>query len=241
MDHSILEDLGLTEAEIKVYVSLLELGTSTAGPILEKSRLQNSVVHRALHTLIDKGLINYILEGKRKIYQATDPEHFYSYIEEKKKRFTELLPELKAKQQLSKQTEAATVYKGIRGVTEVYTIMVNTEGKEYNTFGGGIECANRMGGAWWMRIHRKRIENKLPSRQVFDESVRPLGGDILELPKTNVRFLSKEFGSFQETVIVGDTVAITVFTENPYSILIKDPSVAESYRKHFEVLWEQAK
>ena len=42
MDTSILEDLGLTQAEIKVYVGLLELGSSSAGHILEKSGLQNS-------------------------------------------------------------------------------------------------------------------------------------------------------------------------------------------------------
>ena len=87
MDITILEDLGLSITEIKVYLSLLELGSSTAGPILEKSQLQNSVVHRAINTLITKGLINFILEGKRKIYQATDPENFITYIDEKKKRF----------------------------------------------------------------------------------------------------------------------------------------------------------
>ena len=74
MDISILEDLGLTQAETKVYLALLELGSSTAGPILEKSGLQNSVVHRALNSLIAKGLINFVSEGKRKIYQATNPE-----------------------------------------------------------------------------------------------------------------------------------------------------------------------
>ncbi len=54
MDVTILEDLGLTTAEIKVYIALLELGNSTAGPLVEKSGLQNSVVHRTLHSLIQK-------------------------------------------------------------------------------------------------------------------------------------------------------------------------------------------
>jgi len=65
MDTQILEDLGLTNAEIRVYVALLELGSSSAGKIIEKSGLQNSVVHRALNSLIEKGLISYIKEGKR--------------------------------------------------------------------------------------------------------------------------------------------------------------------------------
>ena len=63
MDISILEDIGLTNAEIKVYLALLELGSSTAGPILEKSKLQNSVVHMTLNKLIDKGFVTFIKEG----------------------------------------------------------------------------------------------------------------------------------------------------------------------------------
>src|SRR3989338_906394 len=130
MDTQILEDLGLTRAEIKVYVHLLELGTSTAGPILEKTCLQNSVVHRALNSLIEKSLINYILEGKRKLYQATNPENFYTYIDEKKRKFSEILPELKSKENSLKDKEIATIYKGIRGIQEVYQVMVNVKGKE---------------------------------------------------------------------------------------------------------------
>lgn len=241
MDTTILEDLGLTHAEIRTYVALLELGSTTAGPVVERSGLQNSVVHRALHSLIEKGLINYILEGRRRIYQATNPENFYQFIDDKRRRFAQILPELKQKQLLAGAGEVATVYKGIRGIKEVYGIMIGAPGKEYLTFGGGRQCAERMGTSWWVGLHTRRVENRLPSRQVFDETVKALGRDIMNKPMTKVRFLSAEFASFQETVIVGDHVAINVFTENPYSFLIRDRVVAESYRKYFEALWRIAR
>lgn len=241
MDTSILEDLGLTHAEIKVYVTLLELGSSTAGPVREKTGLQNSVVHRALNSLIIKGLINYILEAKRKIYQATDPESFFNFIEDKRRKFELILPELKKKQQHEKEKEKAAVYKGVRGITEVYNIMINSGAKEYLTFGGGWMCEERMGTLWWENMHTKRIANKLPSRQVFDETVRGFGKKLVKRPLSKVRYLSKEFAQFQETVISGDYVAIAVFTENAYAFLIKDSLVAGGYRKHFELLWKVAK
>ena len=49
MDKSIFEDIGLTGAEIKVFLTLLELGSSSAGVVVGKSGLQNAVVHRAFH------------------------------------------------------------------------------------------------------------------------------------------------------------------------------------------------
>ena len=84
MDLQILEDIGLTNSEIKVYTTLLELGSSTAGPIIEKPQFQSSVIHNALNKLTEKGLISYVMEGQRRHYQATDPKHIINFIEEKK-------------------------------------------------------------------------------------------------------------------------------------------------------------
>lgn len=241
MDFSILEDLGLTPAEIKVYLSLLELGSASAGIILRKSGLQNSVMHRALNSLIDKAIINYILEGKRKLYQATDPENFFNYIESKKVKFEEILPQLKAKQKFSEKQENVTIFKGIRGINEVYRQLREEKAKEYLSFGGGEQCERRMGTAWWNNHHIKRIQNKLSARQIFDETVRKFGAELIKKPLSKVRYLPAEFAQFQETVVVGNLVAITIFTENAYSILMRDHFVAEGYKKHFELLWKTAK
>jgi hypothetical protein len=98
-----------------------------------------------------------------------------------------------------------------------------------------------MGFTWWLNLHKRRVANKLPSRQVFDESVKQGGKEIAKNPLTKIRYLDKEFAQFQETIIVGDYVAIAVFAENPYAFLIQDKHVAESYRKYFELLWKTAR
>src|SRR3989338_6588681 len=123
METAILEDIGLTQGEIKVYLTLLKLGSSSAGPIVEKSSLQNSVVHRMLHSLIEKGLITYILEGKKRYYQATDPKLIINFIDDKKKRFESILPELISQQKSAKKNQEATIYRGVRGIKELLNKM----------------------------------------------------------------------------------------------------------------------
>lgn len=242
MDTSILEDLGLTHAEIKVYITLLELGSTSAGHILEKADLHNSVTHRALNSLIEKGLISYILEGKKKVYQATNPENFHDFIEDKKKRFDQLLPELKARQKTAKRSQIGEIFRGKRGINQLYATLLNSGGKEYNTFGGGSQVTYEvMGESWWKNLHAKRLEKKILCRQVFDETIRKLGNELNRKPKTHIRFLPKEYAQLQETIIIGDYVGIAIFTENPYGILIKDKAVADGYRKQFEILWNKAK
>jgi len=242
MDISVLEDLGLTQAEIKVYTALLQIGSSTAGLVLEKSGLQNSVVHRALNSLIEKGLINFILEGKRKVYQATNPEYFYEFIEDKKTKFSKILPELKEKQKLSKEKEQAAVYKGKKGINEIYNKLLNSGGKEYNTFGGGKRVTyDIMGEDWWYSLHTKRISKRIKARQIFDETIRTFGEELNKRPLSKVKFLSQEFEQLTETIICGNFVAIVMFTENAYGLLIEDKTAVEGYKKYFEQLWKIAK
>jgi len=242
MNTEILEDLGLTKSEINIYISLLELGSSSAGNILKKSKLQNSVVHRAINSLIEKGLINYVLEGRKKVYTATDPESFNKYIDDKKERFKQILPTLKKKQLSAKELKSTTIYNGKRGIKEVYYKLINLPNvKEYNTFGGGIEVAKFMGEKWWEGLHTKRIAKNIRSKQIYDETVKYIGEKLTKKNISKVKYLPANFAQFQETLIVGEYVAINVFSNDGYSFLIKDKKVADGYKKYFEALWKIAK
>ena len=46
MDISALKEAGLTDGEIRTYLALLEVGSSTIGPILEKSGINRSIIYR---------------------------------------------------------------------------------------------------------------------------------------------------------------------------------------------------
>ena len=187
-------------------------------------------------------MISFIQEGKRNIYQATNPENFFTFIDDKKKRFEQILPELKQKQKMQRENEQALVFKGKRGINELYQTLLNSGGREYNTFGGGTRVTHDvMGELWWKNFHTKRIAKRIKSRQVFDATIRAFGQELNKRPLTHIRFLSRSFEQLQETVIIGDCVGIAIFTENPYGILIKDATVAQGYRKQFGILWETTK
>ena len=242
MDTDILEDLGLTRSEVKTYVTLLELGVSSAGKIIQQSRQQNSAVHRSLKSLVQRGLVSYIMKGKHKLYSATEPEYFLKFIDEKKNRFESLLPKLKEKQKQQKEKTQTSMFVGKKGILEVYKKLLSVSGKEMITFGGSKETSDFMGLTLWMNIYRKRIANKLPLRHLASDEVKDTIADFTKMNLTTIRFLPKEhFSQFQETAIVGDYVAISVFADEGYSILIHNKRVADGYRKNFEMLWKQAK
>src|SRR3989344_7982952 len=113
MNTRILQDIGLTEGESKVYMALLELGTTTTGPIVKKSGISASKVYEILNRLAEKGLVSHIIKASTKYFRAADPERIIEYIEEKEKdiaskkeEMKKIVPQLKAKLEAEEKREA---------------------------------------------------------------------------------------------------------------------------------------
>lgn len=239
MDTAILEDLGFTNAEIKVYLALLELGTATAGPIIEKSRLQSSVVHATINNLVSKGFVSFVKEGQRNHYSASNPQHISHYIEEKKQQFQHLLPELLAKQQLAKQTSEVISFKGIKGIRELLYELLEAGGKEHHTFGSAKESL-MMGNIFWLNYHTKRAKKGIHAKLLFNESLKSW---VVKnrYQKAAYKFTKSGFEPLTETIIRNDKIGIILWTEIPLGVIIHNESASKSYDSFFEVLWNAAK
>tara|TARA_Y100000310_G_C20675937_1_gene813033 strand:+ start:2205 stop:2927 length:723 start_codon:yes stop_codon:yes gene_type:complete len=239
MDTQILEDIGLSAAEIKVYMALLELGTSTAGPILDKSGLQNSVVHMTLNKLIDRGFVTFVKEGKRNHYQAANPKHIIDFIDEKKERFEEILPELLLKQQTAKQKPEIVTYRGIKGIKELLLELLEAGGKEHNTFGSTAKSL-MLRDAWWINYHKKRAAKGIKAHLIFNESLAHWKPEK-KYPNSEVRYTKAGFEPLTETIIRGDKIGVIIWTDKPLGTIIHQKEAAESYDNFFKLMWKHAK
>ena len=240
MDTQILEDIGLTGSEIKVFLTLLELGSSTAGKVVGKSGLQNAVVHRAFHSLIEKGLITYVFEGKIKQYQSIEPKLLLNFIDEKKQKLEKLLPELEAKRKLQKEKPKARIFQGIRGVKELLNLMLDSNSKEYLAYGGPQKAHELLEDFFWESIHRKRISKKIKAKLIFHPSLKWWGKKLNRFKLTEIKTTKKDFEELTETIICGNRIAIIIYLDKPFGFLIEDEMVAISYTNFFEMLWKTA-
>ena len=84
MDLELLKEIGLTEGEIKVYLALFTLGSTSTGPLIKEAKIHSSKVYPILDRLIDKGLVSFIKENKKTIYTANPPTTILSYLDKKK-------------------------------------------------------------------------------------------------------------------------------------------------------------
>ncbi|MEA3429914.1 MAG: helix-turn-helix domain-containing protein [Nanoarchaeota archaeon] len=240
MDTSILEDLGLSKGEIKVYLVLLELGSTKVGQVIEKSRMASSAVHNALNTLTVKGLVTFIKKGKVKYYAAVSPKRLVEFIDEKKRRVLKILPELELKQKLAKQKEEAEVFVGFKGVTSMinYTLDTLKKGDDclFLAASGSVTLSDSI-HKFYKKYDLRRIEkgvkvkgiSKKKDKHYFEARLNE--GAKMEIHYTDLPFPSGiNFGK--------DCIAITSWGDVPVGYLIKSKKITAAFKELFYSLWK---
>jgi sugar-specific transcriptional regulator TrmB len=238
MDTKILEEIGLTPAEIKVYLALLEGGASTAGKILEKAGIQNSVFHFCVNKLIEKGLVSYIKKGKARIYQAASPENFLVYLKDKEKKIQEILPELKARQAFAKEHEDVELFEGLNGVISMLNKMIeNTKkGDEYMFFAVDVDTKNEEVQNFYKRYDTKRKEKGLITKGIAPKKMRHLfeKRTYLKMRYSNLPIPSN-------SAICNDRMCIILWGEKPKGVLIQSKQIVAKQKEFFNAFWKMIK
>jgi len=242
MATEILEELGLSHAEAKIYLTLLELGTSKTGQIILSAKLQSSTVYHVLQSLIEKGLVSYILNGKIKYYQAESPEVFLLFLEEKKLKFVEVLPVLKEKEKLGKTRQSARVYEGIKGLKTAFNDILTSlkSGDEYYFFQVPKEkLFNKDVLLFFRSYHTKRAERGIKVKGLAVKESKNLVKKIFHNIKcTRIRYVDEFIP--HGIVIYRNKVIMLDWDKSPTAFVIESETIASSYKRFFEEKWNDA-
>ncbi|MFH1290016.1 MAG: helix-turn-helix domain-containing protein [Nanoarchaeota archaeon] len=252
MDVRILEDLGFTGGEIKVYLTLLELGNTTTGPIISKSGVARSKVYEILEKLEEKGLVTESIRENTRYFQPSSPNRILDYIKEKEtalkekeNNFRKILPGLMKKQKTVLEKQEVKIYAGWEGQKTFYKEALENlkKGDEYLVVTMGNEqWENENGHTFIQNLHQKRLEMKLHVKVLFNSSK----GDFKKKkhfpnkpPYFEIR--STPLNLPTSLVIIKDAVSITSWNPTIRNFCIICHDVADQYREFFYDLWKQAK
>lgn len=237
MDITILENLGLTKAEITVYLTLLDIGTTKVGEIIKKSNLQSSVVHNATNKLIDKGLITYILDGKIKNYSPANPKILLDFVEEKKKKIEEILPELMKKQERN-EVETAEIFEGVKGIKALFSTIIERRKSETELLYFGAKSELREGlkiDNLYRTINLNLNYHGIKSKGLHEiESKGKINNSDLIDVRYTTQILPPDLNIFE------DMIAIISWSEKPIGTLIISRQIAEKYKQMWKSIWNNS-
>lgn len=248
MYEDLLIDIGLTKSETAVYFALLELGSSTTGPIIKKAGIASGKAYLILDKLILKGLVTHVIKSGKKNYQAKDPERLLDYLKdkeqelkEKEEKLKQIIPKLKERYEQEKYKQIAEVYEGIKGFKTFYDWALKElkKGDCIDIIGVPRE-ANEKFQAYLINWNKRRIESGIKMRILYNHDSKEFGKLREKMKLTEVRYMKQHLETPAWIDIFQDYVVTINVHGNPVCFLIKSKESAESYKKYFDILWKQS-
>ncbi|MEK6894925.1 MAG: helix-turn-helix domain-containing protein [Nanoarchaeota archaeon] len=236
--------IGLTEGEAKVYLALSELGSSTVGPIVKRSKVAYSNIYDILNRLIEKGIVSFIIKNKTKHFQAASPSNLVQYIDKKQEELIQerealkkILPDLE-KLQEAKLKQEAEVFIGKKGLRTAYEKLFKNSSKKDEIL--------------FFYIHGEKYaeESNLFYNSIVDlvKGIKNRGICNAEYEKswfaTKSKHLTMKFSNLPlpgNIDIINDKILLVSWDKTIFSVLIHSESLADNLRNYFNEMWTKAR
>jgi len=247
MDFSSLNEIGLTEGEVKAYLALLRLGASKTGAISSSAEVSNSKIYPILSRLEKKGLVSHSIKGGVAYFRALEPKRILDYIDEEKERLNEkrgvvegLIPSL-MKQASSSSKAEATVYYGFKAISNFFRGILDEldAGDEYYVIGAGYFNDTPQNYRFFYKYHQLRAQKKIKVKMLANSTLRDTLVPTTKLV-SDIRYLPEFLMTSLQITFYGHKTLLTIRAQEPFAFLIESEEVAASFKKYFNTFWKMA-
>lgn len=237
MSAELLEELGLTPAESKVYGALLEEDAVQAGVIVRATGLHNSIVHLALGSLLKKGLISFHREGRARIFSAADPRTLLEQLEDRKQRLKQYLAEIRFRRREQRKNEAEAFYR-FGGFRAAHYRMIEgvRPGTDWLFFAFYSKDPSVM-----EQVHAfyAEFEQERAARGITVKGVAPKNWAGYYRGRRLENICLVDFPILYNINICADRVMLTPWDDGEVCFLITSDDVASHFRRHFKTIWRK--
>jgi sugar-specific transcriptional regulator TrmB len=247
----VLNKIGLTNSEAKVYLALLKLKKpSSKTSIIYESKISSSKVYEILNKLKDKGLVSTITNEGISNFIAASPSKLKDYLEKKKelisleeKEVSNILPNLEEMYKSLKENTTAEIFIGWKGMETAYSTILNsmTKGQKAYILGASEGEDKEKTKEFFLKYASLSKLKGIKVKILFNENAK---GYVSKTEKElrikfNKRFISKS--TPVEIAFSENITALIILKAEPIILLIKDKDTAEGFKFYFEELWKTEK
>ncbi len=240
-----LTEIGLSEKEAGVYISLLELGRGTVSQISRRASINRTTGYDILDSLSAKGLVSISGKEPKQEYVAESPDHIEKMllerIENTKVFINEvknIIPELKSIHNVVDRPKVL-FYEGKEGLQKVYedTLSSSEEILAY----ASVEDIKPTLPHYFPEYYKRRAKKGIPIRAIFPDSVD--ARERASLDKEEMRqslIIPQTFGFHPEINIYDNKIMIASWREK-LGVIIESSEIADAMKKIYELAWAEAK
>lgn len=237
MLQNIIQSIGLTDKQAKVYLACLKLGNCKVGEIAQLAKVNRVTCYTILEKLLIKGLIHESIDSGTKKYEAAPPSQIYQNLKDKQENFKKILPELK-KIHRSTSHPVVRYFEGIDGIKSIYADTLTTTG-EILSFANSSEIRKHW-PAYDQEYVQARVNKKIFLRGITidDETGQQVRNQDKRYYR-KIKLINHNQAHFANEINIYDNkVAYTSFGDQPMGIIIEDEGYTETQRSLFQIIWQ---
>ncbi|OGG92058.1 hypothetical protein A3H16_02825 [Candidatus Kaiserbacteria bacterium RIFCSPLOWO2_12_FULL_53_8] len=231
---------GLDEKQALVYIACLELGPSKVPAIAREAEIKRTTAYGTVDELVSIGLISTSSKGKTKLYSAADPEAIMTLLEERKKKVTDVMPELSELFITRHVRTKITFFEGREGLRKIYADVLECKSKEIKQIARVRQHNEAIGDAFIKDFIKKRI-----ARGIVTRVLHPKAGDLytsergMEDPKLKryVRYLPPNVFYAAMIMIYDHKVAMVSTKEENFGFIIESKQFSNTLNAYFDFMW----
>lgn len=243
-----LQDLGLSEKEAALYLSLLAVDYASVSDLSYKTKIKRPTVYVVLQTLEKKGLVSETRVGGRDVrYHAEPPERLEMYIEQqkailenKKGLLKDYISQIKSLQRESGERPVVRFFEGKEGVLESTREMFERE----DSSGGSVymiysqdSVSKKFTPEELEPLRQSRISKNIKGKTLYTSSA---GERAVDGTSDRVMLDQSKYPIKGDITIYKDNVRIAILGKTIAGIMIKSEDVAETLRSLFNAVFDSA-
>lgn len=248
---SLLEKLGFSEKEAKVYLATLELGEETVQNIAKKAGVNRATTYVVLEKLMQIGVVSTYDKGKKTYFVAEDPKELTNILnvekqelETREKELKENLNQLTAIYNLRKGKPVVRFFEGPDGLVALdrYGHVRLKKGSELLTI-SPLDLIDKYFPQRRKESLKERVQRGIRARTIYTHEGGPLPKITNKQELREGVFISREQFPLTGTISIypGWGVKLYYFDPHkPYGVAIESPEIADNMRLFFELAWTGA-
>ena len=243
----VLESLGLSPNEAKIYEALVERGESGVSSLSVYAKVHRRNAYDALERLIDKGLVFQIASSVENKYNAVHPDKLLELLTEQRKRLEGILPDLKDKFKDRIATEEVYMYRGVEGQKNIWRDVLQT-GEDSYFIGAKSGWSDSRLQAQRDDFFKEARRKNIKFIQLFDHELKIKRPNFTkEFPgELEYRFLPSKYRTNSAIQIFGDFIVtynglfVDEIAEDVTFFVIRSKKLADDYRTWFQYMWDKS-
>lgn len=240
MDHEQLQQLGLSDKQITLYLALLELGQAKASDLAKRTGFKRPSVYDMLNNLVQRGLITCSIQGKRQFFQAENPRTLLEIPKKMDLGLRKILPELQEMYNRNTQQPHLQYYEGVDGIRRICEDMLSSDISEYWYISDATEITKILGSHYLEDFIKRRIDKGIQANALrVRRSETPM--QVLKAGKKYLRRLrylpQAPLEDIASMHIYGNKVGLISSSKECFAMLIESKEVSTLMKFMWTSLW----